>query len=171
MSEKKQPQDASFAVTETRLRPGTAADLPAVLALFVASGLDKAEDVPLAGALESWQAMQALGAELWLAEVAGQDGRVEVLGCLTLYILPLLAHRQAPEALVEDVAVHPKAQGLGLGRLLMEQAMAVARARGCYKLALSSNAKRVDAHAFYEHLGFARHGFSFVVPLAGGTLQ
>lgn len=160
-----------IAVTDTRLRQATAADLPAVLQLFVASGLDAAEDVALDGALQSWQAMQALGAELWLAEVESQHGRVEVRGCLTLYILPLLAHAQAPEALVEDVAVHPRAQGLGLGRLLMERAMAVARARGCYKLALSSNAKRVDAHAFYEHLGFTRHGFSFVVPLAGGTAQ
>lgn len=149
----------------TRLRRATADDLPAVLALFVASGLDQADDVPLAGAQQSWQAMQALGAEVWLAECELAGGRVEVLGCLTLYVLPLLAHRQAPEALVEDVAVHPKAQGLGLGRLLMEEAMAVAQARGCYKLALSSNARRAEAHAFYEHLGFSRHGYSFHVPL------
>lgn len=155
-------------ISAARLRRATADDLPAVLALFVASGLDAAEDVPLAGAQQSWQAMQALGAEVWLAECALAGGGVELLGCLTLYVLPLLAHRQAPEALVEDVAVHPKAQGLGLGRLLMEEAMAVAQQRGCYKLALSSNAKRVEAHAFYEHLGFQRHGFSFHVPLSGG---
>lgn len=154
-------------IAAARLRRATADDLPAVLALFVASGLDAPEDVPLAGAQKSWRAMQALGAEVWLAECELAGGAVELLGCLTLYVLPLLAHRQAPEALVEDVAVHPKAQGLGLGRLLMEEAMAVAQQRGCYKLALSSNAKRVDAHAFYEHLGFRRHGFSFHVPLNG----
>lgn len=157
--------NAKTTLGATRLRRAGADDLPAVLALFVASGLDQPEDVPLAGAQQSWQAMQALGAEVWLAECELVRGGVEVLGCLTLYVLPLLAHRQAPEALVEDVAVHPKAQGLGLGRLLMEEAMAVARARGCYKLALSSNARRVEAHAFYEHLGFSGHGFSFHVPL------
>lgn len=162
MTERTQPT-----LMATRLRQATADDLPAVLALFVASGLDQPEDVPLAGAQQAWAAMQALGAEVWLAECELAGGRVEVLGCLTLYVLPLLAHRQAPEALVEDVAVHPKAQGLGLGRLLMEEAMAVARARGCYKLALSSNARRTQAHAFYEHLGFSRHGHSFHVPLTG----
>ena len=35
------------------------------------------------------------------------------------------------------------------------------RAKGCYKLVLSSNAKRERAHAFYESLGFERHGYSF----------
>ena len=36
------------------------------------------------------------------------------------------------------------------------------RRAGCYKLALSSNLKRADAHRFYDSLGFERHGFSFV---------
>jgi hypothetical protein len=42
-----------------------------------------------------------------------------------------------------------------------------AAAAGCYKLALSSNERREAAHAFYDSLGFQRHGFSFVVPLGG----
>jgi GNAT superfamily N-acetyltransferase len=46
---------------------------------------------------------------------------------------------------------------------MMEHARALAREAGCYKLALSSNQKRVEAHAFYERIGFERHGFSFVV--------
>jgi GNAT superfamily N-acetyltransferase len=36
-----------------------------------------------------------------------------------------------------------------------------AREKRCYKLVLSSNAKRERAHAFYEQLGFERHGFGF----------
>ena len=46
---------------------------------------------------------------------------------------------------------------------MMAHAVQQARAAGCYKLALSSNAKRVAAHAFYESLGFAQHGLSFVI--------
>ncbi len=150
---------------DLRLRLGQAEDLAGVLELFVASGLDEPGTLTLEGAQQSWQRMQALGAQLWLAEGLDAQGRPRLLGCLTLYILPLLAHGQAPEALVEDVAVHPQAQGVGLGRLLMEEAMAVAQAAGCYKLALSSNARRDAAHAFYEHLGFARHGYSFHIAL------
>jgi GNAT superfamily N-acetyltransferase len=46
---------------------------------------------------------------------------------------------------------------------MMEHARELAREAGCYKLALSSNQRRVQAHAFYERLGFERHGVSFVV--------
>ena len=45
----------------------------------------------------------------------------------------------------------------------MANALVRARTRGCYKLALSSNARRADAHRFYEALGFERHGLSFAV--------
>jgi GNAT superfamily N-acetyltransferase len=46
---------------------------------------------------------------------------------------------------------------------MMNHAMALAHEAGCYKLALSSNLKRTRAHAFYDSLGFERHGVSFLV--------
>jgi hypothetical protein len=46
---------------------------------------------------------------------------------------------------------------------MMEHARALCRAAGCYKMALSSNLTRERAHAFYDSLGFARHGYSFQV--------
>jgi GNAT superfamily N-acetyltransferase len=49
----------------------------------------------------------------------------------------------------------------------MDDAMRLAREAGCYKLALSSNRRRERAHAFYERLGFGRHGVSFLVELEG----
>jgi len=48
---------------------------------------------------------------------------------------------------------------------MMHHAMAFAREAGCYKLVLSSNQKRERAHAFYESLGFQRHGFSFSIEI------
>jgi GNAT superfamily N-acetyltransferase len=48
---------------------------------------------------------------------------------------------------------------------MMHHAMALAREAGCYKLVLSSNQKRERAHAFYESLGFQRHGFSFSIEI------
>jgi len=93
--------------------------------------------------------------------IAERDG--VPLGTLTCFVLPLLLHGGAPAALVEGVAVHPDAQGSGIGRALMDAAMGIARRHGCYKLALSSNGNREAAHAFYDHLGYQRHGVSFVV--------
>ncbi len=39
---------------------------------------------------------------------------------------------------------------------------------GCYKMSLSSNLKRAQAHAFYESIGFEKHGYSFWVHKEAG---
>lgn len=93
---------------------------------------------------------------VWLAEHGGKP-----VGTYSLLIMDNLCHRGTPSAIVESVAVTGASRGLGVGRAMMEHARAEAKHRGCYKLVLSSNETRSDAHAFYEHLGFARHGFSF----------
>ncbi len=95
--------------------------------------------------------------------VAESDGRIA--GTFGLLVMDKLAHNGKPSGLVEDVVVDETLRGLGIGREMMRFAMEYCRARGCYKLALSSNLKRVEAHGFYETLGFRRHGFSYVVEL------
>ena len=93
--------------------------------------------------------------------VAEKDGTIA--GTFTLLIFDKLGHNGKPAGIVEDVVVDQNSRGLGIGGEMMRFAMDYCRARGCYKLALSSNAKRTEAHAFYENLGFRRHGFSFLV--------
>lgn len=95
---------------------------------------------------------------LYLMEVAGQ-----ALGTYALLILDNLGHGGLPLAIVESVVVARRARGRGLGRRMMLDARDRARAAGCYKLMLSSNLKRAEAHAFYDALGFERHGYSFRV--------
>jgi GNAT superfamily N-acetyltransferase len=141
------------------IRDAIDADLPQVLALYEASGIDSPGSHDAASLAAAWQRLrvEAPTARVLLAE---RDGIVR--GTLTCFVLPLLSHGGQPAALVESVAVHPDAQGEGVGRALMDFAMAIATEQGCYKLALSSNQKRQDAHAFYDRLGYARHGVSFV---------
>lgn len=66
------------------------------------------------------------------------------------------------------MVVDPLSQGKGIGQAMMRHAFDEARAAGCYKLMLSSNARRERAHAFYEQLGFERHGYSFRINLDMG---
>ena len=92
-----------------------------------------------------------------------------VVGSFALLVMDNLGHLGAPSAIVEDVVVAPDVQGGGIGqRHDAARARATRASKGCYKLVLSSNAKRERAHAFYEQLGFERHGFSFRVTFAGG---
>ncbi|MGY4827063.1 GNAT family N-acetyltransferase [Sphaerotilaceae bacterium SBD11-9] len=137
-------------------------DIPTLIGLYTAAGLDTRGPHDEAVARSAWDRMRLAvpGVKVFIARRAGI-----AVGTCTFFVLPLLAHAGAPEAIVEDVAVHPEAQGQGIGRALMQHAMGLAREAGCYKLALSSNQRRTEAHAFYERLGFERHGFSFVVTL------
>jgi GNAT superfamily N-acetyltransferase len=50
--------------------------------------------------------------------------------------------------------VAPERRGEGIGSVLLEAAIAQARAAGCYRVQLTSNKVRRDAHRFY-----LRHGF------------
>jgi ribosomal protein S18 acetylase RimI-like enzyme len=142
------------------LREATPDDLPQVLALYAQPGLDDGRVLTIAAA-------RALHAEfarypsyrLFVAV----DERAQVLGSYALLVMHNLAHQGTPSAVVEDVVVDQQHRGQGIGRQMMDHAMALAREAGCYKLALSSNQQRERAHAFYESLGFTRHGFSFVI--------
>ncbi len=144
------------------IREASEADLEDILALY-----ESIEENPqLVLSPEEARAMLAQFSRypsyrLWVA--CDTASRGAVVGSYALLVMHNLAHRGAPSAIAEDVVVAAGRQGQGIGRQMMAHAVQQARDAGCYKLALSSNAKRVAAHAFYESLGFARHGLSFVI--------
>jgi GNAT superfamily N-acetyltransferase len=88
-----------------------------------------------------------------------------VVGTYELLIMDNLAKRGRKSGIVEAVAVRPDYQGQGVGRAMMQHALEQCREGGCYKLTLSSNLVREDAHKFYDALGFKRHGYSFQIEL------
>jgi GNAT superfamily N-acetyltransferase len=61
-----------------------------------------------------------------------------------------------PKCWLQDIVVDKKRRSEGIGGLLMAAAETWARARGLTHIELSSNSGRVDAHRFYERLGFRR---------------
>ena len=89
----------------------------------------------------------------------------KVVGTYELLIMENLAKGGRKSGVVEDVAVSPQFRGQGIGRAMMTHAREQCKQAGCYKFVLSSNLKRADAHAFYESLGFEKHGYSFRVEL------
>jgi len=84
--------------------------------------------------------------------VADQDG--EVVGSLQLMFLPSLSYQGGLRAQVESVRVIQRLRGQGIGADMMRWAIERARERGCHLMQLTSHKSRVDAHRFYEKLGF-----------------
>ncbi len=157
-----------MSVAALQIRDAVEADLPGLLQLFESSGLDPAGQADLQSLHRAWQQLRAWpGARVRVAELAesaeGEGARI--VGTLTLFILPMLSHQATPCAVVESVGVDAGLQGQGVGRALMQDALHLAAQAGCYKLALSSNLRRLEAHAFYQHLGFEQHGLSFKLAL------
>ena len=98
--------------------------------------------------------------------VAEADG--VIIGTFSLAIMDNLAHMGAKSGLIEDVVVAPQSQGQGIGRRMMAYAIEICKNKSCYKVCLSSNLKRQDAHKFYENIGFKIHGYSFLTEIENG---
>jgi GNAT superfamily N-acetyltransferase len=78
----------------------------------------------------------------------------EVVGVCQLIVFRHLQRRGGLCAEIESVHVHTDHRGAGIGSTLVAEAIDRARALGCYRVQLTSNRAREDAHRFYERLGF-----------------
>lgn len=70
-------------------------------------------------------------------------------------LLGLVSLVESDDALLlENVAVHPDAQGSGLGRALMDFAEHEARRRGFIRIRLYTNEVMIENLEIYSHLGY-----------------
>lgn len=151
---------AAFAVRAARRD-----DLDALVVLFSADALGGHGDTPDPAARPAYAAaMEAILASPRDRLLVGEiDGRVVATGQLSL--IPALPHRGRTRAVIEAVQVAEDLRGLGLGARLIAALIAEARAGGAGVVELTSNARRLDAHRFYERLGFAKSHVGFKLPL------
>ena len=147
------------------IRQATEADLPAVLALYAQPGMDDGHVLTPEEAREVFAQFARYPSYRLFVACETEDGSDagKVVATYALLVMHNLAHRGTPSAVAEDVVVAQGRQGQGIGKQLMAHAIEQARQAGCYKVALSSNSKRAQAHAFYDSLGFKRHGLSFLI--------
>jgi GNAT superfamily N-acetyltransferase len=147
-----------------RIREAQRGDLPALIEMYAELSLDEPREDPSATARyeAAFAAIEALPSHHVL--VAEEDGRL--LGSVTVIVKPNLTYRGTPFALIENVVVTEAARGQGVGALLIRAAIEIAREAGCYRVSLTSNKRRGEAHRFYERLGFkATHeGFQLRFP-------
>ncbi|MGV4930234.1 GNAT family N-acetyltransferase [Streptomyces sp. BHT-5-2] len=146
-------------MSDLEIRRATEADLPAIVAMLA--------DDPLGATRESPDDLAPYRAAFAVLDadphqhltVATRDGRV--VGTLQLTVVPGLSRRGATRSIIEAVRVQADERGAGLGAELIEWAVAESRRLGCGLVQLTSDVTRVDAHRFYERLGFEASHLGF----------
>jgi ribosomal protein S18 acetylase RimI-like enzyme len=135
-------------------RQATRTDLPAIVRMLADDDLGSQREKfetpfpkPYYSAFE--QMSSDPNHELIVAELNG-----EVIGTLHLMFLPSISFQGGLRAQIESVRVDKRFQSQGIGSEMMQWAMDRARQRDAHVVQLTTDKSRVDAHRFYERLGF-----------------
>jgi GNAT superfamily N-acetyltransferase len=133
---------------------------------------------------QDWPAVASLLAELGRPDVRGTEAEVEARRTFEGYLersdaVALVAEQDrrvvgfvdiefriwlnfaSPQAWTPDLVVADGARGQGIGGTLLARAEEIARARGCWSMALESATWREHAHAFYLSHGWEETGRAF----------
>lgn len=135
--------------------------LPEILALMAAGavgarvGRDTTRTEDYTEAFAAMLAAPEL--EVWVA--LEPDGRVA--GSFQIHFLRGLGFGGGIRAEVESVHTRADLRGQGIGSVMMAHAELRARARRACLIQLTSNRLRVDAHRFYDRLGFDQSHLGF----------
>ena len=150
------------------LRRATVGDLPAIISLLADDPISAARgDVAGSGDLPAYErAFAAIDVDPAQQLLVVTSDAGDVLGTMQLTTIPGLARVGASRLQIEAVRVRSDQRDRGIGGAMVRWAVAEAPALGAKLVQLTSDAARVDAHRFYERLGFtASHvGFKYSVP-------
>jgi|GEM_PF-162363 len=137
-----------------QVRRAVQADLPAIVAMLADDELGSTREAPDAATDDRYAAaFAAIDADPNQALVVLDDAG-SVVGCLQLTFIPGLSLHGAWRGQIEAVRVVTSRRGEGLGRIMLNWAIAESRRRGCTLVQLTTNKVRIDALRFYRSLGF-----------------
>ena len=83
-----------------------------------------------------------------------EDAGGNVIGTFQLFFLAGFARMGAWRGEIEAVRIAKQHRGSGLGQQMIEWAISQCRERDCKLVQLTMDKNRIDAHRFYEKLGF-----------------
>jgi GNAT superfamily N-acetyltransferase len=138
-------------------------DLPFIIGQIVEDSVVATNDsVTDARTPDYDQALAAIDADPNQEMIVVEDDGAPV-GCFQLSYLPGLMRRGMWRGQIEVVHFATEHRNRGLGSEMMRWALERCRERGCGMVQLTSNKQRIDAHRFYERLGFhkSHDGFKY----------
>lgn len=147
------------------IREAREEDVAAIAAMFAADDVgghgDTTDESAMPDYLAAFRAIAMSPIEtLYVAEFEGQ-----VIGTFQTVILTKIAGRGAVWMVVEGVQTREDMRGRGIGATMIRCCIAEAERRGLAGVQLTSNMARIDAHRFYERLGFEKRHFGFRLKL------
>ncbi len=148
---------------EFSIRQATVADVPAIIALLADDDIGATREAPEDRAPYEESFAAIVGDPNQLLVVGERGGHI--VATMQLTFIPGLSRRGTWRTQIEGVRVASSARGLGLGEKLIRWAIERARERGCALVQLTSDARRQDAHRFYERLGFTASHTGFKLQL------
>jgi ribosomal protein S18 acetylase RimI-like enzyme len=90
--------------------------------------------------------------------VAYDDSKV--VGLVSMMFLSRL-NRIRKELYIPELVVAKKYRRLGVGNLLIESCIGIAKRKNCFRIRLESGKQRKEAHKFYQSLGFEQSALSY----------
>lgn len=150
-----------------QMRDANADDLPEIVAMLADDIKGAArEDASLPLDPGYLAAFGAIAADPKMRLVVAElDGRI--VGTVQMAVLPGLSRKGASRGYLEAVRIASACRGQGLGAELVEWAIEWCREAGCGMVQLTTQRDRVDAHRFYERLGWERSHFGYKIHLQG----
>ena len=87
-----------------------------------------------------------------------------IIATCYLNLIPNMTRNAAPYAIIENVVTDKDHRNKGIGKTVVQCALAYAWEAGCYKVMLQTGSRRASTHAFYRSCGFSGNDkFAFVV--------
>lgn len=147
------------------IRPAREEDVSAIAALLTDDPLgghgDTTDPAALPDYLEAFRRIaRSPNDTLYVAELAS-----EVVGTFQTTLITSMTARGSSNLTVEAIQTRSDLRGKGIGAAMILFAVEQGREAGARLVQLTSNAKRVDAHRFYERLGFTRSHAGFKMKL------
>jgi GNAT superfamily N-acetyltransferase len=147
------------------IRVAQRADVPAIVALFADDDIGGHGDTTDASALPEYvAAFERISASanevLYVAEQKG-----EVVGTFQTMLTTTMTGRGSSSMIIEAVQTRADCRGQGIGAQMIAFCLEKAKEQGCRQAQLTSNAARLDAHRFYERIGFQKSHFGFKIKL------
>ena len=136
-------------MSDVSVRDAEERDAPAIASLCAQLGYP----TPAEAVVSRMDRLRGNGEARVVVAVTGESA----VGLATIHLRHTINH-EAPIGQLTLLVVDESMRGRGVGRVLVAESEAWARARGCKRFVVTTALRRTEAHAFYEKLGFVHTG-------------